>query len=115
MHMPATNDGDDQDLWADEPDDDQREATDAGAFAPAEAGVPSSPNKARVFRVKSLDQMVDETDRMARAYYDGDVRKWVKSDETAPFKVRLLLKQLRNLTRVLEELAGEHGWTLAEE
>src|SRR5919199_882779 len=88
---------------------------DAEAFAPAEAGVPSSRNKARVFRVKSLDQMVDETDRMARAYYDGDLRTWVQSDETAPFKVRLLLKQLRNLTRALEELAGEHGWTLGEE
>jgi ParB family chromosome partitioning protein len=77
--------------------------------------VPSSRNKARVFRVKSLDQMVDETDRMARAYYDGDLHTWVQSDESAPVKVRLLLKQLRNLTRALEELAGEHGWNLGEE
>ena len=112
--MPAAGDGGD-DLWADEPDDDQAAATGAADFAPPEAGVPSSRNKARVFRVKSLDQMVDETDRMARAYYDGDLHTWVQSDESAPVKVRLLLKQLRNLTRALEELAGEHGWTLAEE
>lgn len=67
-------------------------------------------NKARVFRIRSLDQMVDETDRLSRAYADGDLVKWVKSDEGAPFKLRLLLKQLESLARGLRDLAKQQGW-----
>ena len=75
---------------------------------------PASRTKARVFRIRSLDQMVDEADRLARAHYEGDLRKWVKNDEAAAFKVRLLLKQLRSLSRALEQLADEYGWPLAD-
>jgi ParB family chromosome partitioning protein len=71
-------------------------------------------NKARVFRIRSLDQMVDETDRLSRAYAEGDLTKWVQSDEGAPFKVRLLLKQLENLTRGLREVVQRNGWVIDE-
>ncbi len=67
-------------------------------------------NKARVFRIRSLDQMVDETDRLSRAYAEGDLVKWVASDEGAPFKLRLLLKQLESLAKGLRDLARQQGW-----
>lgn len=103
---------DDSDLWEAEPED-----ASADGQPPFEdlAGQRSPQNKARVFRVKSLDQMVDETDRLVRAYYDGDLKKWVKGDEGAVYKLRLLVKQLRSLSRAIEELAGEHGLVLDEE
>jgi ParB family chromosome partitioning protein len=100
----------DADLWDDdEPEDD-------GAYLSVEdATVENQPkNKARVFRIRSLDQMVDETDRLSRAYAEGDLVKWVKSDDGAPFKVRLLLKQLDSLTRVLRDVVREQGWTIEE-
>ncbi len=103
----------DADLWAEEADETEEEGGEPFAFA--EAGQQSSRNKARVFRVRSLDQMVDEADRLARAYHEGDLRKWVKDDEGAVFKIRLLLKQLRSLSQALEQLAGEQGWSLADE
>jgi len=34
----------------------------------------------------------------------------VKSDEGAPFKLRLLLKQLESLARGLRDLAQQQGW-----
>jgi ParB family chromosome partitioning protein len=71
-------------------------------------------NKARVFRIRSLDQMVDETDRLSRAYAEGDLVKWVQSDDGAPFKVRLLLKQLESLTRGLREVVQRNGWVIEE-
>ncbi len=71
-------------------------------------------NKARVFRIRSLDQMVDETDRLARAYAEGDLVKWVQSDERAPFKLRVLLKQLESLARGLRTLANQNGWQTEE-
>jgi ParB family transcriptional regulator, chromosome partitioning protein len=103
-----------------------REESDAGLWDDEEAGgadedgryltvdddtIENQPkNKARVFRIRSLDQMVDETDRLSRAYADGDLVKWVKSDEGAPFKLRLLLKQLESLARGLRDLAKQQGW-----
>jgi len=39
----------------------------------------------------------------------------VKQDEGAPFKVRLLLKQLETLSRALRELAIAQGWDPDEE
>src|ERR671930_663773 len=87
---------DDSDLW-----DEEDEAEDDGAYLSVEDDtIENQPkNKARVFRIRSLDQMVDESDRLSRAYAEGDLAKWVKSDEGAPFKVRLLLKQLDALSR----------------
>lgn len=97
----------DGDLW-----DEEAAGTDDDGFLGIEdETLENQPrNKARVFRIRSLDQMVDETDRLARAYAEGDLVKWVRHDEGAPFKLRLLLKQLENLTRGLRELARQQGW-----
>jgi ParB family transcriptional regulator, chromosome partitioning protein len=101
----------DADLW-----DDEDEPEDDGAYLSVEDDtIENRPkNKARVFRIRSLDQMVDETDRLSRAYAEGDLVKWVKTDDGAPFKVRLLLKQLDSLARVLREVVREQGWTIEE-
>lgn len=67
-------------------------------------------NKAKVFRIRSLDQMVQETDRLSRALAEGDVQKWLQKDENPSFKVRLLLRQLDVLSRSLREIATREGW-----
>jgi ParB family chromosome partitioning protein len=98
-------------LW----DDDETPADDDAYLRVEDETIENQPkNKARVFRIRSLDQMVDETDRLSRAYAEGDLVKWVQSDEGAPFKVRLLLKQLENLTRGLREVAQRNGWVIDE-
>jgi ParB family chromosome partitioning protein len=71
-------------------------------------------NKARVFRIRSLDQMLDETDRLARAHVDGDLVRWVESDDGAAMKVRLLIKQIDQLARALRGLASQRGWEFDE-
>jgi len=78
-----------------------------GAMEPSE-----SRTRSRVFRIKSLDQMVDETERLTRTYQDGELQKWVTADDNAALKVRLLARQLRSFMSVLEGLAGEYGWDL---
>jgi ParB family chromosome partitioning protein len=97
----------DEDFWADE-----AASEDEGAYLSVdEETIENQPkNKARVFRLRSLDQMVDETDRLARAYAEGDLEKWIKKDENASFKLRLLLKQIETLSRGLRELALREGW-----
>jgi ParB family chromosome partitioning protein len=102
----------DDDLWADE--EEQTDAPpDEGTYLSIEdETLENQPkNKARVFRIRSLDQMVDETDRLSRAYAEGDLVKWVQQDEGASFKLRLLLKQLEQLTRGLRSIAQERGWS----
>ncbi|HWQ15018.1 MAG TPA: ParB/RepB/Spo0J family partition protein [Roseiflexaceae bacterium] len=101
---------DDSDLWDDE------EPEDAGQFLGVEdETIENQPkNKARVFRIRSLDQMLDETDRLFRAHAEGDLVKWVKSDAGAPMKVGLLLKQLDSLTRALRALAREQNWVFED-
>lgn len=109
----ATAETSDGDLWADEPED---EAADTdGDFAHLALDDAPSSAKARVFRIKSLDQMVDETDRLARAYHEGDLQKWLRDDDAAAFKLRLLLKQLRSLARAIEEIADKQGLQVADE
>ncbi len=96
--------------------DDAEEPVDEGAYLRVEDDtIENQPkNKARVFRIRSLDQMVDETDRLSRAYAEGDLGKWVQSDDGAPFKVRLLLKQLESLARGLREVVQRNGWVVEE-
>ena len=109
----ATAETSDGDLWADEPED---EAADTdGDFAHLALDDSPSRAKARVFRIKSLDQMVDETDRLARAYHEGDLQKWLRDDDAAAFKLRLLLKQLRSLARAIEDIADKQGLQVADE
>jgi ParB family chromosome partitioning protein len=92
--------------------DDQDQPEEEGRYLTVEDDtVENQPrNKARVFRIRSLDQMMDETDRLSRAYADGDLVQWVNTDEGAPFKLRLLLKQLESLARGLRDLAKQQGW-----
>jgi ParB family transcriptional regulator, chromosome partitioning protein len=98
---------DDSDLW-----DDEDDAADDGQFLGVEDDtIENQPkNKARVFRIRSLDQMVDETDRLYRAHAEGDLVKWVKSDASAPMKVGLLIKQLDALQRALRDVARQQNW-----
>jgi ParB family transcriptional regulator, chromosome partitioning protein len=103
---PSLDEGGDDDFWQDEPDESADESADPFAPFAAEDDNPSR-NKAKVFRIRSLDQMVDEADRLARAYHEGDLQKWAQQDESASFKLRLLLKQLRALTQALEGLVGD--------
>lgn len=101
-------DDNDNDLWDDE---DEVVDADKGYLSVDEDTIENQPkNKGRVFRIRSLDQMVDETDRISRAIHEGDFSKWIKSDESAPFKVRLLLKQLDTLNRHLRSTMNENGW-----
>ncbi len=101
----------DNDLWDDEDEDDELQREHDAFFAEVEEQE-AKRNKSRVFRIRSLDQMVDETDRMSRAFHEGDFEKWLSSDEGAPFKVRLLLKQLETINSLLRTLMHSRGWEL---
>lgn len=105
-------DDNDNDLW----DDDEYASDDAGGYLSVDdETVENQPkNKARVFRIRSLDQMLDETDRLSRAHAEGDLVKWVESDTGAPMKVRLLLKQLDSLTKALRNVVDQQGWMIDE-
>ncbi len=99
--------------WEDE--DADADHADAYLTVEEEPSENQSQNKTRVFRIRSLDQMVDESDRLARAVFDGDLQKWIERDEGAAFKVRLLLRQLENLTRALREIARQHHLPLEDD
>lgn len=102
----------DDDLWADEDDKDGTLSSDDGGFLTIEEEtIENQPrNKAKVFRIRSLDHMVEETDRLSRAYAEGDLEKWVQKDESASYKLRLLTTQLNNLIKALRTIAVEKGW-----
>jgi ParB family chromosome partitioning protein len=104
---------DDSDIWDDE---DEVAQDDGPAFLSADdETLENQPkNKARVFRLRSLDQMLDETDRLARAHAEGDLVKWIQKDEGAPMKVRLMIKQLNTLLRTLRETAQQQGWQIED-
>jgi ParB family chromosome partitioning protein len=76
-------------------------------------GGPEGSDWARLRRFHSLDEVLDEAGRISRSFYEGDVEKWAGSDEEAPVKVRLLLRQLRAVVESLEALCHARGW-LAE-
>ncbi len=106
---------DDDDLWDDE-DADGAAGDEDGAFLSVDdETLENQPkNKARVFRIRSLDHMVEETDRLSRAYAEGDIAKWITKDDGGVFKLRLLLKQLQTLVSGLQGLAQEQGWEVEE-
>lgn len=105
------NDEDDADLW-----DENLSDGDLDTFGIEEETIENQPrNKARVFRIRSLDQMLDETDRLFRAHAEGDLIRWVRKDQDAPMKVGLLLKQLEALSRALREIARQQNWVFADE
>ncbi len=96
--------------------DDESDPAAADYLTVEEETIENQPkNKARVFRIRSLDQMVDESDRLARAVHEGDLLKWIERDEGAVFKVRLLLRQLESLTRALREIARQRQLPIDDE
>lgn len=100
-------DPDDADIWDDE---DERIQHEHDQFFAVVEETEAKKNKSRVFRIRSLDQMVDETDRISRAVHEGDFSKWLESDENAPFKVRLVLKQIETLSKALRSTLQDQGW-----
>ena len=48
-----------------------------GDFAHLETHVPESRTKPRIFRIRSLDQMVNDTEQLTRADNSGDSKSWV--------------------------------------
>lgn len=67
-------------------------------------------SKFRQVRIKSLDQMVDETDRLFRTYTDGQLMRWLDGDTSADIKVGMMIVQLRRLVDALQEIAHERAW-----
>jgi ParB family chromosome partitioning protein len=104
----------DNDIWDDEETVEPGEAIDDPLGVMDETLENQPKNKARVFRIRSLDQMLDETDRLARAHVEGDLVKWVEKDTAAPMKVQLLLKQLESLARALRQVANQRGWAFED-
>jgi ParB family chromosome partitioning protein len=106
--ITMVEDDDDDDLWD---DDDNVNASDGEYLSVEEDTIENKPqNKARVFRIRSLDHMVDEADRISRAYAEGELEKWLQKDDSASYKLRLLLKQLDHLTHGLRTIAKRFGW-----
>jgi ParB family chromosome partitioning protein len=105
-----SDDESDAGLWDDETVDDNP------AFSGiADETIENQPkNKARVFRIRSLDQMLDETDRLFRVHAEGDLVKWVRQDQNAPMKIGLLLKQIEALSRALREIARQQNWVFED-
>lgn len=71
--------------------------------------------KLRQSRIKSLDQLVDETDRMLRAYTDGHIQRWIDSDDSAQLKVGMVIVQLRRLLVALNTIATAEQWPIESE
>jgi len=73
---------------------------------------PESSDWARLHRLHSLDEVLDEAGRISRSLYEGDVEQWAGRDEQAAMKVRLLLRQLRAVVEALEKLCRARGWEI---
>lgn len=72
-------------------------------------------SKFRQLKIKSLDQMVDETDRLLRTYTDGQLQRWLEHDDNAPVKVGMMMVQLRRLLAGLREIAQQEQWPIDSE
>lgn len=72
-------------------------------------------SKFRQLKLKSLDQMVDETDRLLRTYTDGQLQRWLDQDDNAPIKVGMMMVQLRRLLDGLREIARNEQWPIDSE
>jgi ParB family transcriptional regulator, chromosome partitioning protein len=95
----------DDDDWS---DDEESPIIDDGAYLTVSDTIENQPkNKARIFRIRSLDHMVEEADRLSRAYAEGDLVKWLKKDESGTYKLRLLLTQMEQLVRGLRDIASQ--------
>jgi ParB family chromosome partitioning protein len=72
-------------------------------------------SKFRQLKIKSLDQMVDETDRLLRTYTDGQLQRWLDQDENAPVKVGMMMVQLRRLMDGLRDIARSEQWPINDD
>jgi len=68
--------------------------------------------KVRQSKIKSLDQMVDESDRLLRTYADGQLQRWIDLDENAPLKVSMVIVQLQRLVNALRDIAHAEQWPI---
>jgi len=68
--------------------------------------------KVRQTKIKSLDQMVDESDRLLRTYADGQLQRWIDHDENAPLKVSMVIVQLQRLVNALRDIANAEQWPI---
>lgn len=68
--------------------------------------------KVRQSKIKSLDQMVDESDRLLRAYADGQLQRWIDHDDNAPLKVSMVIVQLQRLVNGLRDIAQAEQWPI---
>ncbi len=77
-----------------------------------EEAVPEAADWARLRRFRSLDEVLDGAGRITRTLYEGDLEQWARSDEQAPVKVRLLLRQLRAVVEAIERFCRARGWPI---
>lgn len=93
-----------------EPEERIWEAGEEGYEEEGYMGGDESSDWARLRRFHSLDEVLDEAGRISRSFYEGDIEKWAGSDEHAPVKAVLLLRQLRAVVESLENICRGRGW-----
>ena len=67
---------------------------------------PTTQDRARVFRIGSLDSFVDEVARLTRCVQDGDLAHLVQGDPQGTVKLELAARQISFLARAVTELAA---------
>ncbi len=71
-----------------------------------------APGKIRQNKIKSLDQMIDESSRLLRTHSDGQLQHMIDHDDDAPRKVSMLIGQLQQLVNGLREIAHAEQWPI---
>jgi ParB family transcriptional regulator, chromosome partitioning protein len=66
-------------------------------------------------RIKSLDQLVSDTDRLFRAYTDGQLQQLIDTDTTAAPKIAQVIAQLRQIVVGLTDIARSEQWPIDAE
>ena len=84
--------------------------SDAGAYLADDSVMGSS--KIRQAKIKSLDHMVDETDRLLRVFAEGQLQRWLDRDENAPIKVGMMIVHLRRLLKGLNDVVQTEQWAI---
>ena len=69
----------------------------------------------RQSRLKSLDQLVTDTERLFRAYTDGQLQQLIDTDTAAAPKVAHVITQLRQIVAGLTDIARSEQWPIDAE
>lgn len=69
----------------------------------------------RQVRIRSLDQLVTDTERLLRAYSDGQIQQLIDTDAAAAQKVTHLILQLRQILTGLTQIARTEQWPIDTE